>query len=303
MCRIKKAGLIFLQYLPIIAVVFVFFKYYDYHSLSFPRITDWLTLTFSLVFLLSVFLLRTMLWWYVLRVGKIRISFREAFASRNIALLMKYIPGKVWTHVGTTGYLWNKGCVADKVFVLSVFAQCLSILAGLLVGSVGLYFLGPDILKYGSNIVFILFLIVFLGVFYFYKERIGKKVRPFLQVLKSFDRKRLFLVLSLYAAHWIVLGFSFLLFFNALGFHLSWPVLFLQPLANNLGIIAVFAPSGMGVREGAMMMYLNGLGVGAAHASYLAIVSRVWFLAVEVFLFVVAWLLGRSKNKAPNGER
>jgi len=56
------------------------------------------------------------------------------------------------------------------------------------------------------------------------------------------------------------------------------------------GIIAVFAPGGLGVREAAMVILLSPI-TGAAPALLLAIASRLWLVALEILtaLGVLAW--------------
>lgn len=56
------------------------------------------------------------------------------------------------------------------------------------------------------------------------------------------------------------------------------------------GIIAVFAPGGLGVREAAMVALLSPI-TGAAPALMLAVASRLWLVALEILtaLGVLAW--------------
>jgi len=56
------------------------------------------------------------------------------------------------------------------------------------------------------------------------------------------------------------------------------------------GIIAVFAPGGLGVREAAMVILLSPV-TGPAPALLLAIASRLWLVALEILtaLGVLAW--------------
>ena len=59
------------------------------------------------------------------------------------------------------------------------------------------------------------------------------------------------------------------------------------PLAANIGVLAFFAPGGIGIRETMIVIYLNQLGLSIAEATTIALASRLWFLFGEAFLFVV----------------
>ncbi|MFP4168040.1 MAG: lysylphosphatidylglycerol synthase domain-containing protein [Desulfonatronovibrionaceae bacterium] len=291
MLKVKKFCFALLQYLPFIAILFVFIKYYGYRELSLPQIESWPFFLCSLLSLFFVFFMRSVIWMYVLLICGLRINLKLAFVSKNIALLMKYIPGKVWAHAGTAGFLWKKGFAPDRVFLLSLFTQILTIISGLLAGCFGMFFLDKNILEWEKSIFILLPLAVVFAVIYLCRNKLLEKMGPFWALFRSFSIFRLVFIFVFYFVHWLVLGFSYLLLFNSLGFSLSGAVIFLQPLANNIGMLAMFVPSGMGVREGMMALYLDQLGLGLAIGTYLAIISRIWFLLVEVILFFVSWIL------------
>ncbi|MEX0928342.1 MAG: hypothetical protein WD266_08950 [Balneolales bacterium] len=70
-------------------------------------------------------------------------------------------------------------------------------------------------------------------------------------------------------------------------------------LATNIGIIAIFAPGGLGVREAVIVGYLNYIGLSLAEATTISIASRLWFLAGEVFLFVTGFLCHEFRKDKP----
>ena len=79
------------------------------------------------------------------------------------------------------------------------------------------------------------------------------------------------------------------------------PIL-LQPLANNIGIIATFAPSGLGVREGVMIGYLYLAGETVNSASNIAIASRIWFFFVEIIVFLIGLVLKKCLSVIKNNN-
>jgi uncharacterized membrane protein YbhN (UPF0104 family) len=76
---------------------------------------------------------------------------------------------------------------------------------------------------------------------------------------------------------------------------LPFPIAFAFGLAGSIGIMAVFAPGGLGVREGILTGFLTLAGVDLPVATTIAVTSRLWFLAGELFIFLLAVVL-RPRN-------
>jgi uncharacterized membrane protein YbhN (UPF0104 family) len=87
--------------------------------------------------------------------------------------------------------------------------------------------------------------------------------------------------MGLYAVGWFLQGLAFLVLAWGLGFRptvLEGVPAF--PAAYVAGYVALFAPAGVGVREGMLVVFLGPvLGSGAA---VLALVARLWATAVEL---------------------
>ncbi|MEX0778950.1 MAG: hypothetical protein WD037_04400 [Balneolales bacterium] len=77
-------------------------------------------------------------------------------------------------------------------------------------------------------------------------------------------------------------------------------------LATNIGIMAIFAPGGLGVREAIIVGYLTFTGVSFAEATTISLASRLWFLVGEAFLFVAGLISNeyrkRSERKTGSAE-
>ncbi|MDX2377018.1 flippase-like domain-containing protein [Microbacterium sp. LRZ72] len=67
-------------------------------------------------------------------------------------------------------------------------------------------------------------------------------------------------------------------------------------LASAISMLAVFAPGGLGVREGALALLLAVV-VPPAIAAVLVVFLRLWSIAVDLIFFAVAWL---SRNRRRN---
>ncbi|HYV97797.1 MAG TPA: hypothetical protein VE967_10105, partial [Gemmatimonadaceae bacterium] len=61
------------------------------------------------------------------------------------------------------------------------------------------------------------------------------------------------------------------------------------------GLIVVFAPAGLGAREGVMQAVLTRSGMPAADALVVAVVSRVWVTALDVVPAVILLAIRRRR--------
>lgn len=70
-----------------------------------------------------------------------------------------------------------------------------------------------------------------------------------------------------------------------------------------IGYVALFAPAGLVVREGALVTFLVGLGgIAAAPAAGIAILSRLWAIASELAAAGLAWTLPGRRFGPATGE-
>jgi uncharacterized membrane protein YbhN (UPF0104 family) len=66
------------------------------------------------------------------------------------------------------------------------------------------------------------------------------------------------------------------------------------PLAASLGVLALVAPGGLGVREGVIVAYLGLAGIPAMEATTISIASRLWFLGGELIFFAAGAIAHRG---------
>ena len=62
-------------------------------------------------------------------------------------------------------------------------------------------------------------------------------------------------------------------------------------LACVVAVLALIAPGGIGVREGVLITILIGIGLEKQDAISISVISRLWFLVGEVFIFILASIL------------
>jgi uncharacterized membrane protein YbhN (UPF0104 family) len=104
----------------------------------------------------------------------------------------------------------------------------------------------------------------------------------------------------LMSVNWLVLGAGFYLVLRAVidlppGLYLFVTGAF--AVAGIIGVLALFAPSGIGVREGVMTFVLGAV-LPAAVAAIAAILARIWITLAEALCSGIALMLVRGMKPA-----
>ena len=270
-----------------------------------PEIQHKYFIIISLIFLVLGFILNALTWYSVINLEKNLIKKSDAIISVGLSIFGKYLPGKIWMILGRAKYIsnWYK-IPLSQLIILSLDTQIITILVGLFLGGFGLLLSGLDgygmlILLGGVGLTLFLsvdFFHTLLGsILNFFKLKSFKVRRlNFLEILKVFP----FAILSW--GFWS-LGFYFLSV-SIYGTELSTSTMgLIFSLASVIGVVSVFSPGGLGVREGVLLAYLTFINWEKSDAISLVIVSRFWFLFGECFIFFLALLFfhlfhhGKSK--------
>ena len=67
-------------------------------------------------------------------------------------------------------------------------------------------------------------------------------------------------------------------------------------ISSTLGLIALFAPSGLGVREGVLVYFLSAI-MPSSVAVILSILTRLWMTFIEIGLIGMVYLVGNIRRK------
>ena len=244
----------------------------------------------SLLILALVFVLRGYIWYRSLMHFGIKVKTGKAITSQLIALPTKYIPGKIWGMVGRADTISKLGYSLGYCSFISVFLQVVYIITGLFVGLFGVLLFDFSFLPPSATLG-LLFILLFAHL----ALMRGFQIPGFMDNRIKAEKARQLLkgripptadIILLSLLNWLMLGYAFSIFVQAIGFDAGLYPLLLQPLANNIGILSFFAPAGIGVREGVMFGYLKLAGISSADAITVAVSTRVWFFAVEMFMFI-----------------
>jgi uncharacterized membrane protein YbhN (UPF0104 family) len=293
-----RLALNLLLYLSLVALG-VYLYHFDF--IRVPSSLDLGLVMVSFLFLCAGHMFHSMSWSDTLRLSGVHAGFRLAMVSTGLYIFMKYVPGKVMVLLGRAAYISQAtGSRMVAVTAASFLNQIVSFWVSMMIGSLtlitdgipvfwrvisGVGFLGltASIWFYPSIIMGVNWLFTFLK-------------RPLnLPLTSGIGHIR---VLLSFVLNWIswALGFYLLLLAVPGTANVSPMVMFAFPLASVLSMLAIFSPGGLGVREGMLVACMVLYGIPADEAAGIAILSRLWFLAGEVFIFVLALLFRRVES-------
>ena len=275
-----------------------------------PFTLRWTSLMFStLIFAFSYFI---QLWaWYLitLRLG-IALSLRETLESWFYSQLGKYLPGKVWLLLGRF-YLYESKGKSKKIISAALYYEMVTIiLAGGIIFVSSLVLLKEGFLLFrGEQLGWIIFSLLIILVF-LHPRFLQKIMNGFLVAFKketitlSLSYPDVLGILCICMLAWLIGGVGFYLFVDSITPVPSEHFLFLTgalAVSSILGLIAVFAPAGLGVREGALVYLLTQL-IPAPLAVILSVSTRLWMTLIEIGLIGVIYLSGRAQRKLEKND-
>lgn len=282
----------------LVAVIFFFLAKNLYSNWLKVRTYEWhvnyLLLTISFVVLLAVSIFMIVVWRHILGQLGAHLPFRKAFKIWFMSSLGRYIPGKVWQVMGMA-YLTNKEGIAAEISITSaVLAQALSFIPGMMLGLFTVMFFIPDIqLPWW---IYLTLVFIPVGIIIVYPPYLEKLVNLINRVLK---RRMVHFTATfagnlytmfLYLCAWVVYGIAFFLFTRSITFiDSSYIFSFFGIFAGAyiIGLIAVFVPGGLGVREGILAGLLS-VFFPFPVAVAIAFGSRIWITVAELLCVVVA---------------
>jgi glycosyltransferase 2 family protein len=268
-----------------------------------PRLrnADLSDLALALAIVAAYYLVFVLGWIRILAAYGIHVPYRVALQSEMLSMLAKYVPGGVWTPTARVVALRRFGVRDTPVVLASILLEAgLSALAGVGVFLVGLAIIGGadvpllPLGAFGVLIGFLLYPPVFAAV-------ASRLLRPFgAHEVTPLPARTAFSLLGFYALTWPLGGAGLFFMLRAVG---GDPSLSSIPFLGGISavgaivaVLAVFAPSGLGVREASMYGLLLAV-VGEAVALGATVLNRLAITVVEAALLLVGVLLLRRRGK------
>lgn len=221
------------------------------------------------------------------------LGYLEAIRIVAYSQLGKYLPGKVFSVIGMIYLSRNKNISKKNLYLSIIFVIIFPIIASLVLSLflIGFFF----VYSIDFFIFYLIGILVILGGLIVIHPRVFQYlVRLFFNKIKK-EPIDLDFDLSWFSKLKIILYYAFADFLFGLGFfcltnsvtYLSWQnllsIIGAYVLAMVLGLVVFFAPSGLGVREGVLVLFLQfyfPLNV----AILISLLARVWTVLGDLFL-------------------
>ena len=273
------------------------YRKYDWEAVQWPS-GGWIWISLPLLFL--GFVGQAWQWQKIVARVEGKLPFRQAVISTGLPIFGKYIPGKVWMIMGRAVYVAQKaGIPLQKVTWVSLLSQMITLWVGLILGAVMLL-IGSDLSgDYSLGIALALVLLSLFLVNAWWIPLVNRLVKQWLKRdwnLSGVSPATVMRIAPYYAFTWAMWSAGFAAMLRAFpGFDAGLSALAVFPVSASLGIMAILFPGGIGVREGIIVVLLKQMGADMELAVSVSLFQRLWFLAGECFIFVLALAFNKGK--------
>jgi uncharacterized membrane protein YbhN (UPF0104 family) len=280
----------------------------NWHHIPFDNLHfNGLYLVISFGFLFLNFFIFVEGWRSIVSAFGSRISFKKAFWIMSSSQLAKYVPGGIWFALGRV-YLGRNEKIKEEIVAISVVVETgLTFVVGILLFAICFMLTG------NRGIIHLSFLIPALVVFLvvLYPPVLNTLMRIALRLFKRdpFDLKisyvRILGLSIFFIALWLsqIIGFYFLI--NAV-YSIPFSSIFTLGAAYTLswmtGFVVIFAPGGLGVREGMMTLLLASL-IPSPLAVAISFIARVWMTLFEIVVFFIGLLIRGTRRITTESQK
>jgi len=253
--------------------------------------------------------------WLALAMGMgERISVLDGMTLYFFTSLGRYIPGKIWTVLGAASMAGQFNCSALNIGSSMFYLTLINLQIGLLISiSGGIFFgMGHDLEISVLYKVLLLAAVAVMLVGFVMNGRVIRLIQKILRrnmPLADISFKPMCAAYLLVLTHWVLesLAYYFLIrSFYPLSFTDFPQLLYSVSASTTAGFLALFAPAGLGVREGVLIVLL-GQFMPDTMATAATISSRVWFTVVDMFtvfgIIFLCTLVRRSHGKPHPGPK
>ncbi len=262
----------------------------------------------SLIIYMVYFASLASLWHYVTVLNRSAIPYSEAIAAYAFSVLGKYIPGEVFMLIARFPAYEHRGVKARKVTV-NFYLENLGTFLGAAFLFLGSLFFFPNNIM--SDYTALIIALVVLLMIVIHPKVVNALLRFLERFIKGKDLQipisypQLLSVVGLFVCNWILVGAGFYMLVCAV-----YPIPASQflyaggifGLAVIIGMITFFAPSGLGVREGILMLGLSVI-MPEEYALIISLLARIWATAAELLFILIVYMIyqfrkvGRKKVK------
>ncbi len=290
--------------------ILLFLGLYIYHHarelVHYNLSVEPLSLALASALILAVNFLTPLAWGLILRLFlHTRLCWRESLWVWYLSQVSKYLPGSVWNYI-SRAYLCSRHNISLPEAVLSMVLEIvLILLAQSILVLLSLPF-WPGV--QGKTLWFLLVLPaslillqprVFNGLLGFMAHKSGLDTPPHVPLRPG----NVGALLVLYFLGAVAVGIGFFFFANSLyslPVHLIPAMTGIITLSLIVGFLTPFAPNGLGVREGLLILLLSQY-LPAPVAAVISLTSRLWLAIVELVGLLITLALRPTIANNPEG--
>jgi hypothetical protein len=252
--------------------------------------------------IVAYYLLFVVGWTWILGAWHVRIGYFAALQAEMVSMLAKYVPGGVWTPAARVVAARRAGINDAGLVTASILVEAgLSAVSGVLVFVISLAWVNRldepiwPVIAFGAVLAVVLHPRIFHPVASRVLRRFGTQLPPL-------PTGTLIALLIYYSFTWLVGGAALFFLVRAVGGDpdpTSIPFLGGTSAVGAIAaVLAIFTPSGLGAREGAMAVLIAAVTSvkGAPAAS--VVLNRVGITIVEIALLVVGAIFFRLREDA-----
>ncbi|MCP4583506.1 MAG: flippase-like domain-containing protein [candidate division Zixibacteria bacterium] len=229
----------------------------------------------------------------------VKIRFIQMYRIINITNIGRYLPGKLWNMVGFFMYVEEYGLTKKQI--------TLSIMASEVAGKGGALFLGLFYFLFSTkfqNLLPLMIALLAACLIVMHPRVLEKIVNIGLKILKkqpvkiSFSYGNMLVFFLIYIGVWLIYSLAFYTLVKSItpveiNFIHFMPIL---PMCWVVGYIMLFAPGGIGIREGMLTLTLSEF-MSPEIALTIALAQRIWTLGVEGLNFLHSMMIKSDTMK------
>ncbi len=241
------------------------------------------------------------LWHYITKINGCSIRYEKAVTSYLYSILGKYIPGKVFMLAARLTYYKEEEAQLSKVTVCFFIENVCTLLGAAMLFIVSLFFFPNELLENYKWLTLLLiaafFVCIHPKIINFVLRLIGKIFKKNLEIPMKYSQ--MLKVVLLFIGNWLIVGFGFFILTKSIYPAVEWSQMLycagIWGVSAIMGILAIFAPSGLGVREGIIVAGLM-LIMPQSDAMVISVVSRLWQTIPELLLVAMAFVYSRIRR-------
>ena len=240
-------------------------------------------------------------WRRLLAAWSARLSWPHAARIWLASNLGKYVPGKIWSILAMGALAKEKGASPLAAGGSSVVMQVVSVITGLAVAA-GFGASSAGLTWVAATAVILMLAVIATAprllprAFTFLSSVTGRPLNA-----PPVPVRAVWLATVATTVSWLIAGLAFRMFAEALGVTGGTTGAYIAVYAASYvaGFLALFAPGGLGVREGALIATMQRAGLATpVEAAAIAVASRIWLTVLEVLPGLMALAVSGTRRPA-----